>query len=262
MHKTKGCFPGGRHIPFGHDEDETPLTERENRGVPWSSEAMASRLEAYYNGVRHQTRQNTKPKKQRVQRLRRRSALAASWCEEQPLSAFSRLGHTPASQKRHHWSTTWYMQMSAVVVVLALAALIGLTFALRHADKVRDAGQGLDVDIDDVAGENATDANATSHEHAAVDDGGDAASSTGNGSKKEEHEQEPRPASGYTRTGGGQSKISAYSNTRVPSAARQPSAQETFTPQEGAEGTETARRRTLVRMNRKEWLNNRGWHLT
>ncbi|KAK8776323.1 hypothetical protein V5799_030331 [Amblyomma americanum] len=153
------------------------------------------------------------------------------------------------------------MQMSAVVVALALAALIGLTFALRHADKVRDAGRGLDVDNDDAAaGENGTSANATSYEHAAVDEGGDAASSTGNGSRREEREPEPHPASGNTDNSGGQSKTPVY-NARFSSVAHQPSMQATSPPpQHGPKGAESAKR-ILLRMNRKEWLNSRGWHL-
>ncbi|XP_077518475.1 uncharacterized protein LOC144128713 [Amblyomma americanum] len=247
MFKKKSRFSAADLIKLGRDEEEAmPLTRRgicnpasRAKKVPASQTAVAAQA-----GGQHSPPHGI-----------RSDAHLSPALEEWPLS-----------EDQQHWSSAWYTQASAVVVVLAVIALTAMTMALRDADiaepEIGDAGRILSVNSSGAAGSNGTDARAQSHGLTALVGGADHYSRNENGSRAEDPEVTPnKSAFGDTGSGSNRSQISPH-DLRVHSNL--PHVQDTLSSFLRGRREERGWQkitRDLSRMKREELLESRDWRL-
>ncbi|XP_065311068.1 uncharacterized protein [Dermacentor albipictus] len=120
------------------ESEMVPLTDNSTCGSTWSeqgSEETTASTVAVVVGAKRRGRQEAELDQQRLGRSRRDSSalLVASGLDDCQQSVRSVRGASP-KPNRQQWSSMLFVQLSVVVVALAVAATIALVYALRDAE--------------------------------------------------------------------------------------------------------------------------------
>ncbi|XP_065311069.1 uncharacterized protein [Dermacentor albipictus] len=120
------------------ESEMVPLTDNSTCGSTWSeqgTEETTSSTVAVVGGAKRRGRQEAELDQQRQRRSRRASSalLVASGLDDCQHSVPSVRGASP-KPNRQQWSSMLFVQLSVVVVALAVAATIALVYALSDAE--------------------------------------------------------------------------------------------------------------------------------
>lgn len=280
------------------DEEEVPLTGHEC-GKPSSSQDLAHRdigrsaslarplpAVSFKEALHHE--------RQQMQRQAPSPPTVASESRlfESLLRSTSRRSNR-SQRSRHHWSTSWMVQMSGIIVTLVVLGVISLTFRLHEpytdTQLEKRYEPGLEVVKHDSAnpGNKSTVASARSHRKAqqpAETDRSDASSKTENASctRKEIHspitaaqlevkatKQQGFGSPYWSSVGSKMTRKQALQSSslqpddKTPEAATKSVKVLKFSsPESSGKGTKTARNpRSLVRLNRTAWIKTRDLQL-
>ncbi|XP_065311039.1 uncharacterized protein [Dermacentor albipictus] len=134
------------------ESEMVPLTDNSTCGSTWSdqgTEETTSSTVAVMAGAKRRGRQEAELEQQRQRRSRRDSSalLVASGLDDCQQSVTSVRGASP-KPNRQQWSSMLFVQLSVVVVALAVAATIALVYALHDAEVQNQIGSRRSDDDD------------------------------------------------------------------------------------------------------------------
>ncbi|XP_065311064.1 uncharacterized protein [Dermacentor albipictus] len=134
------------------ESEMVPLTDNSTCGSTWSdqgTEETTSSTVAGMAGAKRRGQQEAELDQQRQRRSRRNSSalLVASGLDDCQQSVTSVRGASP-KPNRQQWSSMLFVQLSVVVVALAVAATIALVYALHDAEVQNQIGSRRSDDDD------------------------------------------------------------------------------------------------------------------